>query len=536
VLAGLIWVLLFPFVNLALRHLSGGEAQRRDLFERSFSFFMLAIAGVVFLEIQPYLIYRWHYLNLGANWSLVIGAASLTSTIIVGPALSLFRKFGRMIVLAVLALLGPLLPFLIYLTVMNQIIYSERWQMRDGYDLNHVSVLIFFAAAFLILHLFLLTLDPNSTGMHGFYKDRLARAYLLAPAEGGGVVPDQDLELSKIGDDDSRAPYHLLNVALNLQASRDPSLRDRSSDFFVFSKLWVGGGHGRNTGYCSTKDMETVMPRLSEMSLGTAMAVSGAAAAPNMGSFTMGPLVVLLALLNIRLGYWIPSPRWVRRWAANPGRLGRALSFYRLRPGPYLFLREVLSRIDDRGRCVNISDGGHLENTAVFELLRRRCKFIIAADAEEDAGLNFPGLAALQRFARLDLNTEIRIDTSHIRADVTKGDERHFAVGEILYPETALLPAENGYLIYFKASLTGDESQIVSEYAARQPLFPHESTGDQFFSERQFEAYRDLGDHIVADLFFELKRENPIERAVLEWLDALGSEATSERPRKERPA
>ncbi len=50
-----------------------------------------------------------------------------------------------------------------------------------------------------------------------------------------------------------------------------------------------------------------------------------------------------------------------------------------------------------------------------------------------------------------------------------------------------------GRILYLKATLTGGEPVDVLEYAHENPLFPHQSTGDQFFSEPQFESYRRLG-------------------------------------------
>lgn len=52
-----------------------------------------------------------------------------------------------------------------------------------------------------------------------------------------------------------------------------------------------------------------------------------------------------------------------------------------------------------------------------------------------------------------------------------------------------------------KAALSGDENDYILNYKARYPLFPHESTGDQFFSEEQFEVYRSLGFHSAFSLF-----------------------------------
>ena len=72
----------------------------------------------------------------------------------------------------------------------------------------------------------------------------------------------------------------------------------------------------------------------------------------------------------------------------------------------------------------------------------------------------------------------------------------HDAVGAIRYPSG---PA--GVLIYLKSSLTGREPTDVLQYRAHHTEFPHESTGDQWFSESQFESYRALGEHIATGAF-----------------------------------
>jgi hypothetical protein len=52
-----------------------------------------------------------------------------------------------------------------------------------------------------------------------------------------------------------------------------------------------------------------------------------------------------------------------------------------------------------------------------------------------------------------------------------------------------------------KSSLTGNEPADVLEYQSENPAFPHQSTGDQFFSESQFESYRRLGLHVLREAF-----------------------------------
>ena len=66
------------------------------------------------------------------------------------------------------------------------------------------------------------------------------------------------------------------------------------------------------------------------------------------------------------------------------------------------------------------------------------------------------------------------------------------AIGSIDYGA-----GEKGHFVYIKSSLTGGENDYVRDYARRHDSFPHETTGDQFFSEEQFEVYRALGFHMA---------------------------------------
>ncbi|HND30374.1 MAG TPA: hypothetical protein PLA94_10265, partial [Myxococcota bacterium] len=170
---------------------------------------------------------------------------------------------------------------------------------------------------------------------------------------------------------------------------------------------------------------------------------------------------------------------------------------------PYLF-REMMGMMHNEARMVNLSDGGHLENLGVYELLRRRCRYIIVGDGEADPTMQFGSLAALIRYARIDMGIQIDIDLADIRLGKEGAYGRqHAAVGTVYYPKVGEQPAEIGILLYFKASLTGDEDSMLAQYKSSSPSFPHESTADQFFSEAQFEAYRSLGNHVVTSLLRE---------------------------------
>src|SRR5262249_31769547 len=66
-------------------------------------------------------------------------------------------------------------------------------------------------------------------------------------------------------------------------------------------------------------------------------------------------------------------------------------------------------------------------------------------------------------------------------------------------------PKHDGRLVYIKPTLHGREAPVpkdappgtmpydVYSYARASKTFPHESTADQWFSESQFESYRELG-------------------------------------------
>lgn len=344
----------------------------------------------------------------------------------------------------------------------------------------------YFLIALIIFSVYFLLSNVNNTSMHNFYRDRLSRAYLFQINKESQLEYNDRQKLSTLNQKGT-APYHLINLTLNLQGSTDPNLRGRNGDFFIFSKKFTGS---ERTGFLKTEYMEKLDRHLD---LGTAMAISGAAASPNMGITTVKPLVFIMTLLNIRLGYWLPNPASMLYRVSMLRRMMRPLC-----AGPLYLFREALGEVDDQSSYINVSDGGHLENLGVYELLRRRCKFIIAVDAETDPDLAFHGLAKLIRYARIDMGIEIKINLSAIRKNKEGLSQKNWALGEIRY---AKAKNETGYLLYLKSSLSGDEKEYIRAYRASHPDFPHESTTDQFFSEEQFEAYRELGYHIANKTF-----------------------------------
>ena len=321
----------------------------------------------------------------------------------------------------------------------------------------------------------LFLLNINLTGPHKLYRDRLAKTFVSTGAAADAIVL---ASLNPTGT----APYHLLNATVNLPSSTSPVVRDRKGDFFVFSKHWSGSVA---TGYSRTSNWKT---NGAPVDLATAMAISGAAASPHMGMGSIPSLSALMTLLNIRLGFWI----------ANPAKNTRGV------PGFLCLLREMTGTVmSEKNKWLNLSDGGHIENMGVFELLRRRCKFIICVDGEADPESTFHGHLTLVRHAQIDLGIRIEPRLDEIRPDPKSHFSRtHSQLFRIAYPKTDDGRAEGtGLMLYLKLSLTGDEAELLKRYRSVNPEFPHQSTLDQFYDEEQFEAYRQLGVHVAEGTF-----------------------------------
>jgi hypothetical protein len=372
------------------------------------------------------------------------------------------------------------------------------------------------AGTFFLVQLFLM---PNANSLHRLYRDRLSKAFLFdprAPVATGlkariqgllqwlktklgpneykstsrSLPPLDDIKFSDIRCEYS--PYHIINAALNIRGSKYANQRGRNADFFVFTSKFTGS---RATGYIRTAEVEK---QVKGLDLATAMAISGAAASSNMGANTNKMLSPTLAILNIRLGFWLPNPRAIATGALRSTWAKIIDQLY--------FLREMVGRLSENSDLIYLTDGGHIENLGIYELLRRRCKLIIAIDAEADPQMSFNSLIALQRHALIDLGTLVSLPWSEIRnatgvaaKDIAETgglawnrapQGPHAALGTIQYPGK-----RTGVLLYIKSSVTGDENDYIVDYMRRNPDFPHETTADQLFSEEQFEVYRALGFH-----------------------------------------
>ena len=363
-------------------------------------------------------------------------------------------------------------------------------------------------------------IDVNVFAFHMFYRNRLVRCYLGAsnpkrtPHPFTGFDGEDSLALKSL----RHRPYHLINGAMNITKGTRLAWQERKAASFIASPLFCGyelkddarpaGSYQRTADYLADENTERRRraaqirerqglpaadgpdPGELNMALGTALAVSGAAASPNQGYHSSPAVAFLMTVFNVRLGWWLQNPAKPRKWRTEGPRWGIL----------YL-LSELLGMADETSRYVYISDGGHFENLGLYELVRRRCRFIVACDAGMDPGFEFEDLGNAIRKCKVDLGVSIDIDTRPLRPDPSTGRAlAQCAVGTIRY-ERARGGMADGYLLYLKPCITGGEPGDVLQYRAGHAAFPHESTSDQWFGESQFESYRRLGYHSAKFVF-----------------------------------
>ena len=370
--------------------------------------------------------------------------------------------------------------------------------------------------------------NVNRHSLHAVYKQGLVRSFLGASRlsvhnpdveprkplaqtdpEAPQFQPRRPQPSTNIDDDDNPAlawlaskpgrsmPLLLINAAVNGVSLRDREGRAPRQWPFTFSQEFTGSP-ADGIGYAATREFHADDPS-QRLSLGGAMAVSSAAMSPIAGGATHPLRAFVLGLLNARLGMWIGNPQHpkdVRRGKPNLGGL--------------TVLREMLGLRSLFGKSIHLSDGGHFENLGIYELVRRGCTRIVAIDASCDPHYEFADLADAIRRARLDLHVKIhpRDDWRILPPSPTVATTaRSWMWFDIDYG--AGLPS--GLMLYVKPAIYAhDQTQLRAEvlnYAREAPDFPHESTLNQQYSEKQMEAYRLLGEACMRHALREVTRE-----------------------------
>ena len=413
----------------------------------------------------------------------------------------------------------------------------------------------------------------NLSTIQPFYAARLTRAYLGAcnphrtgygaDTKSGGtrnpnalnvteVIAGDDVRLENYRPDANGGPLHLINVTINETVAGTSQLeqRDRKglgmaigpcgiSVARIHHAMWSGKEQDKQrelTPIASSGGEFAVFERLpthvDSLTLGQWVGVSGAAFTTGLGARTNLGLSLLLGFSNVRLGYWWDSGIAPRSRKENQQRL-----LHVAKPTDWLeplfsaqvyLADEFLARFHGPHRQRwYLSDGGHYENTALYELIRRRLPLMITSDNGCDGKYLFDDVANLVRKARIDFNAEVRfLDHDELDALLDPAVRKAFGTPAELRPASADEPggdvttparsrchallariyydgnsAPGSLLVVVKPSLMGDEPLDVLQYHDRHPTFPQETTMDQFFDEAQWESYRKLGSHI-GDLLF----------------------------------
>lgn len=384
---------------------------------------------------------------------------------------------------------------------------------------------------------------------------------------GGGVALQADrlrlTELKQNFDPSYRKTpaIHLINTNILSWWAPDTRAQRRRGDNFILSPLFCGSDmtHWKRTEYVA-KD---------RLTLATATAVSGAAVNPQggfagQGPTTSSPVAIAMTFLSLRLGYWL---RWTKR--PNISKFGN-----RIHPGfTQLAKRLISSEVmgttpkSNLGKpwretpgYIELSDGGHFDNLGLYEMIRRECRVMLVCDGGHDPEYSYDAFSVLIRRVSEDFGAKIKFDVTFndkwtrrdgiVSKDGTKtttgphdlvarevkdeypsgaeyADKGYF-LASVTYEGSPQNDGQDGYracrnsakrtsaprkglIIYLKSTLIREVSLRTKGYRGSNPLFPSDPTSNQFFSPEQFEAYRDVGQKIAAQMDRELVLENLLE-------------------------
>jgi hypothetical protein len=375
------------------------------------------------------------------------------------------------------------------------------------YHLAHHTRLLETAGFMIWLALSLLlalVCDINAISMHSYYRSRLAEAFLPRVAarekgdEASGETHPMNFRLTDVRAE-SGGPFHIINTTLNTTSSADARLRARNGENMILTPLYCGSAA---TGYRLTRNYLR-----GELTLSTAFSVSGAAVDPDTYATGSRPVSFLMALLNVRLGVWLRNPRQEpKRW--------RFPAWYQL------MLREMLGLgLSESDSRIHLADGGHFENLGLYELLRRRCRYIIVSDAGADPACTLADLGQAVQRARADLGAEVDIcaDPLFHAAGSQEGEgirKRAHLVGTVTYGD-----GSKGEILYLKALLREKLGADIYGYWRTNPDFPNQPTSNQFYGELQFDSYRELGRQLMAGIAGD---DGEVDKMFARWRNGAG--------------
>lgn len=341
-------------------------------------------------------------------------------------------------------------------------------------------------ALVLVVALLGLLANINMVTPHRMYRDRLMEAFMPSPVDMVGKKSEPATEanrtpLSAMCED--QGPLHLINTNLVLVDSDNTLYRGRGGDNFVLSPVLCGGDA---TGWAGADRFLGTGP--DGLTLATAVAISGAAVNAHAGCAGQGAMrnalvSMLMTLFGLQLGYWV----------SRGGCMAATPNF--LRPGGDALMGR---NFKETASFLQLSDGGHFENLALYELVRRRVRTIVVSDAGADPTYRFDDLGNAIERVYADFGAVVRFDGDGLDRVVPRATGGYpgmlglaaagWVKGTVSYADGFVAD-----LYYIKATLVPGLPDSIYAYKAANPDFPNQSTGDQFFDEAQLEAYRRLG-------------------------------------------
>ena len=377
---------------------------------------------------------------------------------------------------------------------------------------------------------FFAVVDQVRWSLHPFYKRRLSTAFAARRVKVAGHVHgaayDFDHEVTALaglpqhyGARVPGFPQVIFSCAAHVSGQK-LTPPGRHVVPWTMSGDYIGSPA---IGWARTSDVYAqVAPTLRlDLTVQAAAAISGAAIAAQMGRMDAA-YSKLLTLTNVRLGSWLPNPAYLRRLLAVRED-GWSLPRFPRRRYLATLGRELAGAFPVDGPLVFVTDGGHYENLGLVELLRHRCKTIYCIDASGDHPDVPTTLGQAIELAYEELGVVVTMDrperlgagsgvaaaatpTDEMRADMRdRLAEACVVTGTISYPDLGPgLPAATGRIVIGKTVLTTAAPFDVLAHASRNPLFPHESTADQWFDHGQFDAYHALGRYVGAEMLTAL--------------------------------
>lgn len=400
---------------------------------------------------------------------------------------------------------------------------GERWKWASS-----GSLLADFRWMLLIAVVALIVIDVLGVqwwSLHPIYRNRLANTFLFQQVGLSSVLePQPRSEWATFTQVVGRMPVPVVCAATHRRANKVTGLKSIS---FTFSPEGVSmfepvlndenrvavNTYRQPFSVSPAGQTTSAVGTRPDMPIITAAAISGAAFNSVMGRHSQGSTDTLLALLNLRLGVWLPNPRY-----NLSGRL-------RPRAGLRYLFHEVIGHFDITDPFVHVSDGGHWENLGLVEALRARHKRIVCIDASGDhfapATVAGPatGLATLYEaidLARIELATEVRVLPAALdmmRPDSRTGRcERNWMVCKVIFHhdaehnwETECTSAcHKAELLFVKALVCDRTPENVLAFANTDRIFPNYSTGDQFLEPDQVRSLVGLGKAAVRDALQKL--------------------------------